>query len=133
MSQHGAAWPFVDTGPVITCAPAASTAYDDADGVAASETNSRPLGSKSNPNGGRPADADTVGAPAMPPVPTTYVSIVFVAFSVTTSAAPSGVKPTCAGPALPARGGRVAPASGGTPRRSKVKPLMLPLPPASRT
>jgi len=64
---------------VITAAPAAVTAYDDAD-PAAFETSRWPRLSKSNPNGVPPADGDTTGAEGRPSAPTAYVSIVLDVF-----------------------------------------------------
>ncbi len=56
----------------------------------ASETSSRPFASNANPNGTAPADGCTIGPVAMPALSTTYVLIMFVIFSVTTSTRPSG-------------------------------------------
>src|SRR3954471_12150391 len=93
-SQHGAPW-NVGTAPLITCAPEASTAYDDAE-PAASDTNSRPVLSNAKPNGVAPADAlDTPGCAI--PSTTANVSIDCVPFSVTTSSSPDGENATCAG------------------------------------
>src|ERR1700752_1170711 len=109
-SQHGAPW-CVATAPLITAAPAVDTPYDEAE-PAASETSRWPRLSRSKPTGVPPADGETTGVPAMPFSSTGYTSIVFDAFSVTTSTLPSGENCTCAGTALPAPSGRVEPASG---------------------
>src|SRR4051794_17713734 len=117
----------------MTLAPAAPTEYEDAEAEPASDTSRWPARSKSNPNGVAPAEADTIAGPARPPAPRTNVSIVLDALFVTTSADPSRVNATCAGPASPAASGRVEPASGTSPASSATKPLTLASPPAFST
>ena len=69
----------------------------------------------------------------MPALSIGKTSIRLVAFSVTTRALPLLEKPTCAGPAAALLSGRVEPASIVRSPPSRVKPVMLPLPPALRT
>src|SRR5437764_3122977 len=112
--------------------PSAATPYEEAE-PPASDVSTSPRLSKSKPNGVLPADALTIGAPAIPSSLTAYVSIVLEVFSVTTSVFPFGENATSAGPALPAPSGRVEPARGASSSWWTVKPVMLPLPPALST
>ena len=100
-SQHGAPW-CVATAPLITCAPDASIAYDDAE-PAASETNARPRPSNAKPNGVAPADGLETPGCATPPL-TAKVSSVLVPFSVTTSCEPSARTRPAPGPCRAAAG-----------------------------
>ncbi|MGH2947805.1 MAG: hypothetical protein ACRDPC_16390 [Solirubrobacteraceae bacterium] len=83
------------------------------------------------PKGVCPEDAKASGPLGRPSRPTVYVSITFVAFSVTTSTLPEGSSSICAGPTWGALSGRVEPSIGRScPWRPIRKPLMLPGPPA---
>src|SRR5947209_3096001 len=95
--------------------PSAPMRYDEAPPPGpASETKSVFRLSTAKPNGVGPADEWTSGPVMRPPVPTVYVSIRFIAFSVTITTLPSSLKPTCAGPAESALSGRAEPAIGAT-------------------
>lgn len=95
----------------------------------ASDTIAWPAGSKSKPNGVAPLDGRLTAGPATPPEATAKVSIVFVAFSVTTSVRPSGEKEIWAGPA-PASG-RAEPGIGRSrPSGAMRNPAIPAAPPA---
>src|SRR2546427_8039667 len=107
--------------------PPAPMRYDDAPPPApASETKSVFRLSTAKPNGVGPADGKTEGPVRRPSVPTVYVSIWFVARSVTITARPSSLKLTCAGFVEAALSDRPEPASGvRPPSRSTVNPEIL--------
>jgi hypothetical protein len=91
---------------------------------------------KAKPNGVTPEEGVTVGPEGMPSFLTEYVSIILVAFSVTTKDLPSGLKEICAGPGaaptLLLLHERVDPANAvNLPNESTVKPEILPLPKSS--
>src|SRR2546423_9107613 len=88
---------------IVSRVPADAIEYDDmaaAPGAPpnASDTIRCPRLSKSKPNGSSPSEGCDRAGPGRPSAPTSNVSIVFLALSVTTSTLPPGANLTSAGP-----------------------------------
>src|SRR5262249_55728120 len=77
---------------------------------------------KAKTNGVLPTEGWQVSGPARPSSSTGNTSTQLVAFSVTTSASPSGANDPCAGPAAGALNGRVTPSGRSPPCRPISKP-----------
>src|SRR5262245_11317232 len=141
MIQQSAVWPsLADFAPVSV--PPAWIAYVVTELVPASPETSRPDGSKVKANGTGVADGLTIGAAdSRPSAPTWNTSIELVlAFVVTSSLLPSGVKPTCPGELrkfggveLASPSERAEPAIGATPCLPTRNPCTIPVPPELST